>query len=88
MAATGADSPSQQPFLASPRGILTPRTLTRSLSFAGGTPSDIIKAGIQYNRNELVLLFSRCVVGCRKAQTQPATHRTGLPAILWAMRGC
>lgn len=28
-AGQGVDSPSQQPFLASPRGVLTPRTLTR-----------------------------------------------------------
>ncbi|KAL4421973.1 hypothetical protein ABPG77_010996 [Micractinium sp. CCAP 211/92] len=57
----GADSPSTQPFLASPRGTLTPRTLTRSLSFAGGTPSEILKAGLVHNRNELVLLFSKCL---------------------------
>lgn len=57
----GADSPSTQPFLASPRGILTPRTLTRSLSFAGGTPSEILKAGLVHSRNELVLLFSKCL---------------------------
>ncbi|KAI3433440.1 hypothetical protein D9Q98_003254 [Chlorella vulgaris] len=56
-----ADSPSVQPFLSSPRGVITPRTLTRSLSFSGGTPSDIIKAGLVHNRNELVLLFSRCL---------------------------
>ncbi|KAL4859385.1 Sucrose synthase 3 [Chlorella vulgaris] len=55
-APTMADSPSVQPFLSSPRGVITPRTLTRSLSFSGGTPSDIIKAGLVHNRNELVLL--------------------------------
>ncbi|PSC73946.1 sucrose synthase [Micractinium conductrix] len=57
----GADSPSSQPFLASPRGVITPRTFTRSLSFAGGTPSEILKAGLVHSRNELVLLFSRCM---------------------------
>lgn len=56
----GADSPSQQPFLASPRGVLTPRTLSRTISsFAGGTPTSILEQGLVTNRNELVLLFSR-----------------------------
>ena len=59
MASYTGDSPSSQPFLASPRGTITPRTLTRSISFAGGTPTDILKSGLQHARNELVLLFSR-----------------------------
>lgn len=33
--------------------------LHRSLSFAGGTPSEILKAGLVHSRNELVLLFSK-----------------------------
>jgi hypothetical protein len=66
-APTMADSPSVQPFLSSPRGVITPRTLTRSLSFSGGTPSDIIKAGLVHNRNELVLLFSRRVPCLRQS---------------------
>lgn len=58
MASAGAESPSQQPFLASPRGILTPR-LSRMSSFGATSPSEILKAGLIHSRNELVLLFSR-----------------------------
>lgn len=63
----GSDSPSVQPFLASPRGLLTPRGLSRMSSFGATTPVDIIKEGLVHNRNELVLLFSRCVGGLRAA---------------------
>ena len=74
MAATGAgaESPSQQPFLASPRGVVTPRTLSRTISsFGGGTPCAIIESALVTNRNELVLLFSRWT-GAGHIARQPA----------------
>lgn len=52
----GIESPSTHPFLASPRGIVSPK----SFSQAGyGSPVELLTTGLTHNRNELVLLFSR-----------------------------
>lgn len=76
-----ADSPSLGPFLASPRGVLgaSPRSLGRSLSFGGGGPADILKAGLVHNRNEIVMLFTRCGMSLGRA-TPPAQAPAPAPA--------
>ncbi|GAB4822774.1 hypothetical protein N2152v2_009820 [Parachlorella kessleri] len=48
-------------FFSSPRGQLTPRMLGRTVSMGSTTPVDMIKMALVHNRNELVMLFSRCL---------------------------
>lgn len=48
----------QNSFLSSPRGNLTPRTPNRSASFTTYTPLELIRNAILNSRNELVMLLT------------------------------
>jgi hypothetical protein len=49
-------------FYSSPRGQLTPRVLSRTVSMGTTGPVDMIKLALVHNRNELVMLFNRCAI--------------------------
>lgn len=46
-------------FFGSPRGQLTPRVLSRTVSMSTASPVDLIKLALVQSRNELVMLFTR-----------------------------